>query len=77
MLVAIALADMHECEPNKKEVKRFRGLCASKGFNGARERSFADQPRSAFCFFMWGFRSVVFAAVALLFLKFNAAWLPK
>lgn len=69
-LVAIALADMHECGPNKKEVKRFRGICSSKDINGVREQSIGDQPRSAFCFFMWGFRFEMFVPFALLFLKF-------
>lgn len=50
VLVAIALADMHECQPNKS-VKRF-----NKGYfrSGDDKRlNFQDQPRSAFRFFMY------------------------
>ncbi|XP_031382274.1 uncharacterized protein LOC116196606 isoform X2 [Punica granatum] len=54
--VAIALADMHECQPGKKEVKRFRGLSANHDFIRAGGQSFAHQPRSAFCFFI---RSII------------------
>ncbi|XP_031382277.1 DNA-binding protein MNB1B isoform X5 [Punica granatum] len=54
--VAIALADMHECQPGKKEVKRFRGLSANHDFIRAGGQSFAHQPRSAFCFFMESLR---------------------
>ncbi|XP_010067596.2 uncharacterized protein LOC104454451 isoform X2 [Eucalyptus grandis] len=53
--VAIALADMHECEEPKKEVKRFRGFCGVLKSNYVGEESAADQPRSAFCFFMESF----------------------
>ncbi|KAI6676069.1 hypothetical protein NL676_036865 [Syzygium grande] len=53
--VAIALADMHECEEPKKEVKRFRGFCGILKSNYVGEESTADQPRSAFCFFMESF----------------------
>ncbi|KAK4800084.1 hypothetical protein SAY86_025449 [Trapa natans] len=56
MSVAIALADMHECKPCKKEVKIFKGPCESKDSTWVVERSFANQPRSAFCFFMETFR---------------------
>ncbi|KAF8042634.1 hypothetical protein BT93_A1081 [Corymbia citriodora subsp. variegata] len=54
-LVAIALADMHECEEPKKEVKRFRGFCGIQKSGYVGEESAADQPRSAFCFFMESF----------------------
>ncbi|XP_030534449.1 uncharacterized protein LOC115743688 [Rhodamnia argentea] len=53
--VAVALAAMHECEEPKKEVKRFRGFCGLLKSSYVGEESTADQPRSAFCFFMESF----------------------
>jgi hypothetical protein len=48
--VAVALADMHECETKKEvAVKRFRGVC---GRQSVVEHSFGDQPRSPFRIFM-------------------------
>ncbi|KAI3427819.1 uncharacterized protein J3R85_009047 [Psidium guajava] len=53
--VAVALAAMHECEEPKKEGKRFRGFCGLLKSSYVGEESTADQPRSAFCFFMESF----------------------
>ncbi|XP_062092424.1 high mobility group B protein 2 [Humulus lupulus] len=50
--VAIALADMHDCQSSHK-VKRFKGIRASPK---VKEESFWDQPRSAFSFFMEEFK---------------------
>ncbi|CAI9091837.1 OLC1v1026937C2 [Oldenlandia corymbosa var. corymbosa] len=47
--VAIALADMHECESNDK-VKKFRGW--PRGGSPKTTLNYEDQPRSAFRFFM-------------------------
>jgi hypothetical protein len=48
--VAVALADMHECETKEEVVvKRFRGVC---GRQSVVKQSFGDQPRSPFRFFM-------------------------
>ncbi|KAA8533993.1 hypothetical protein F0562_031510 [Nyssa sinensis] len=46
--VAIAIANMHECE-SKRDVKRIKGEC---GNQNVKKQSFQDQPRSAFRFFM-------------------------
>lgn len=48
VLVAIALADMHECQPNKTG-KRFKSFFRS---GDDKRQNFKDQPRSAFRFFM-------------------------
>uniref|UniRef100_A0A803R1Q9 HMG box domain-containing protein n=1 Tax=Cannabis sativa TaxID=3483 RepID=A0A803R1Q9_CANSA len=50
--VAIALADMHDCQTTLK-VKRFKGIGANPN---VKEEFFWDQPRSAFCFFMEEFK---------------------
>ncbi|XP_057723454.1 high mobility group B protein 3 [Arachis stenosperma] len=47
--VAIALADIHDCE-HKMEPKRFRGMVETKSLPESKPRFF-DQPRSAFPFF--------------------------
>ncbi|XP_062155915.1 high mobility group B protein 7 isoform X2 [Alnus glutinosa] len=50
--VAVALADMHECETKEEVVvKRFRGVC---GRQSVVKQSFGDQPRSPFRFFICG-----------------------
>lgn len=46
--MAVALADMHECE-SKKNAKRFRGECMNR--NNVKQ-GFQDQPRSPFRLFM-------------------------
>uniref|UniRef100_A0A2N9J7N6 HMG box domain-containing protein n=1 Tax=Fagus sylvatica TaxID=28930 RepID=A0A2N9J7N6_FAGSY len=46
--VAIALADMHECEI-KKEVQRFRGVCGRQSVvTQSQSDTFVDQPRESF-----------------------------
>ncbi|XP_059457682.1 high mobility group B protein 7 isoform X2 [Corylus avellana] len=51
--MAVALADMHECETKKEGVvKRFRGVC---GKQSVVKQSFGDQPRSPFRIFMESF----------------------
>ncbi|XP_076903710.1 high mobility group B protein 7-like [Bidens hawaiensis] len=45
--IAIAIADMHECE-SKKEVKKLKGV-------NVEEQRFRDEPRSEFRFFMESF----------------------
>ncbi|KAI5554936.1 hypothetical protein BDE02_19G047700 [Populus trichocarpa] len=53
VLVAIALADLHECEAGtKNNVKRFKGL---DGKQNVVQQSFCDQPRSPFRLFMEDF----------------------
>lgn len=48
--VAVALADMHECETKKEVVvKRFRGVTGSQSVE---KQSLGDQPRSSFRVFM-------------------------
>ena len=58
--VAIALLDMHECEPNR-DVKRFRGI---NGKQAVVNQCFADQPISPFRLFMyiltWKISSCIF-----------------
>ncbi|XP_052183371.1 uncharacterized protein LOC127795616 isoform X2 [Diospyros lotus] len=49
--VAIAIADIHECEPGK-DVKRFKGPIRNQV---VKEQRIQDLPRSPFCFFMEGF----------------------
>ncbi|XP_058182993.1 high mobility group B protein 7 isoform X2 [Rhododendron vialii] len=49
--VAVALADMHDCE-SKKNAKRFKGECMNR--NNVKQR-FQDQPRSPFRLFMESF----------------------
>ncbi|XP_038719899.1 high mobility group B protein 7 isoform X2 [Tripterygium wilfordii] len=53
--VAVALADMHECETEKEEVKRFKGVCAKQNVI---DQSCNDQPRSAFRLFMESFVNI-------------------
>ncbi|MCD7455390.1 hypothetical protein HAX54_028039 [Datura stramonium] len=50
--VAIALADMHECEP-RKDVKKFK--CQPRSTSLVKELRLIDQPRSAFRVFMEDF----------------------
>ncbi|XP_015575735.2 high mobility group B protein 7 [Ricinus communis] len=53
-LVAIALADMHECEAETKRiVKRFKGVI---GKHKIVKQNYSDQPRSPFVTFMEEFR---------------------
>ncbi|OMO73794.1 HAD-superfamily hydrolase, subfamily IA, variant 3 [Corchorus olitorius] len=55
--VAIALADMHECEnKKKKELKRFKGVSGTQNL-ALPEYPAQWQPRSAFNIFMEGFMS--------------------
>ncbi|OMO83211.1 HAD-superfamily hydrolase, subfamily IA, variant 3 [Corchorus capsularis] len=54
--VAIALADMHECENKKKELKRFKGVSGTQNL-AQPEYPVQWQPRSAFNIFMEGFMS--------------------
>ncbi|KAK8620817.1 hypothetical protein V6N13_067278 [Hibiscus sabdariffa] len=48
-MVAIALADMHDCGPKKKELKRFKG---TDGTQNAVKPIISLQPRSAFNIFV-------------------------
>ncbi|KAJ7965119.1 high mobility group B protein 7 [Quillaja saponaria] len=50
--VAVALADMHECEP-MKDVKRFRGVNSKQ--QSIPKQNFGDQPISPFRLFMESF----------------------
>uniref|UniRef100_M1CU57 DNA binding protein n=1 Tax=Solanum tuberosum TaxID=4113 RepID=M1CU57_SOLTU len=50
--VAIALADMHECEP-RKDVKKLK--CQPRSRNIVKEKRLIHQPRSAFRIFMEDF----------------------
>ncbi|XP_060180438.1 high mobility group B protein 7 [Lycium barbarum] len=50
--VAIALADMHECEP-RKDVQKFK--CLPKNISVVKKQRLSDQPRSAFRIFMEDF----------------------
>lgn len=50
VLVAIALADMHECQPNKSLKRVNKGYFQS---GDGKRQNFKDQPRSAFRFFMY------------------------
>lgn len=56
--IAIALADMHECETEKElAVKRFRGVCGRQSVvtesqSQSQSHTIGDQPRSPFRFFM-------------------------
>ncbi|KAJ6697120.1 hypothetical protein OIU85_003477 [Salix viminalis] len=53
VLVAIALADLHECKAGtKNNVKRFKGL---NGKQNVVQQSFCEQPRSPFRLFMEDF----------------------
>ncbi|GLT88539.1 hypothetical protein SLE2022_065590 [Rubroshorea leprosula] len=52
--VAIALADMHQCRTDNKNVKRFKGISQGQDQN-VTKRIYPDQPRSAFRFFMESF----------------------
>ncbi|KAG8380947.1 hypothetical protein BUALT_Bualt06G0069500 [Buddleja alternifolia] len=47
--VAIALADMHDCEINKNVCKKLKSRCEN---GSVKEQKIEDQPRSAFRFFM-------------------------
>ncbi|KAK8610989.1 hypothetical protein V6N13_131054 [Hibiscus sabdariffa] len=51
-MVAIALADMHDCGPKKKELKRFKGTAVSQN---AAKPIITLQPRSAFNIFLESF----------------------
>ncbi|XP_059625317.1 high mobility group B protein 3 [Cornus florida] len=51
VVVAIALADMHECE-SEKGAKRIKGESGNQNYTDQR---FQDQPRSPFLFFMESF----------------------
>ncbi|XP_007011233.2 PREDICTED: HMG1/2-like protein isoform X1 [Theobroma cacao] len=51
-MVAIALADMHECGTEKKELKRFKGIV---GTQNVVKPMVPWQPRSAFSIFMESF----------------------
>ncbi|GMJ11823.1 hypothetical protein like AT5G05330 [Hibiscus trionum] len=51
-MVAIALADMHDCGPQKKELKRFKGTA---GTQNAVKPIISLQPRSAFSIFLESF----------------------
>ncbi|XP_052482518.1 high mobility group B protein 7 isoform X21 [Gossypium raimondii] len=51
-MVAIALADMHECGPKKKELKKFKGI---SGTQNAVKPMVRLQPRSAFNIFWESF----------------------
>ncbi|XP_065622922.1 high mobility group B protein 7 isoform X1 [Quercus suber] len=55
--IAIALADMHECESKKElAVKRFRGVCGRQSVvTESQSHTIGDQPRSPFRFFMENF----------------------
>lgn len=64
VLVAIALADMHECQQNKS-VKRFNEGYFRSGDD--KRLNFQDQPRSAFRFFMYNLFCIYL--VILYFLK--------
>ncbi|KAF9661308.1 hypothetical protein SADUNF_Sadunf19G0054600 [Salix dunnii] len=60
VLVAIALADLHECEAGtKKNVKRFKGL---NGKQNVVQQSFCEQPRSPFRLFMYYILNLVAAS---------------
>ncbi|KAF3969974.1 hypothetical protein ACB098_06G132900 [Castanea mollissima] len=57
--IAIALADMHECETEKElAVKRFRGVCGRQSVvteSQSQSHTIGDQPRSPFRLFMENF----------------------
>ncbi|KAI4382899.1 hypothetical protein MLD38_008800 [Melastoma candidum] len=52
--VAVAVSDLHECQPNMG-VKRFKGFCGKVPRGRVAEQDCNDQPRSAFLFFMESF----------------------
>ncbi|KAK5770070.1 high mobility group B protein 7-like isoform X1 [Gossypium arboreum] len=54
-MVAIALVDMHECGPKKKELKKFKGI---SGTQNAVKPMACLQPRSAFNIFWESFMEV-------------------
>ncbi|XP_075671933.1 high mobility group B protein 7 isoform X4 [Castanea sativa] len=57
--IAIALADMHECETEKElAVKRFRGVCGRQSVvteSQSQSHTIGEQPRSPFRLFMENF----------------------